>query len=778
LAAERDKEHSVTRKVSVVNDTTTNNEVQDLVTRIRAAIPKELIPGQAWVGWKRVRKSDGTIAKVPMQCNPDKPSPASPTDPETWGYLDEACAAVQAHKLAGVGRVFHDDSDIMGIDLDKCRDVETGQLTEWAQKIVDAFETYTEVSPSGTGVKLFLRGKKPGPANRRDNVEFYDTDRYFTVTGQHLSKTPKRLNRPAPEIVEAFYASALSGGETASPNGSVETPELTGRATSPPMEDKEILSLLAKDKGGELFRAVYYHGDLSEWDGNRSQADFYLARRIAFYTQDATQVGQIFDGSALAKREKWTERPDYRERTINKAISETKDVFVPKKTAKKAKGGDDEKIKISDLANMMILQSGGNLCYSMGQWMEYKDGVWRPVDTIMVEKRGVDITLAVEATGLIEYNWGTAVQVNNTVQRLVAKPSDIWDRDPNKLALTNGTLDLDTLELRPHDPLDYATSGVPHAYDRDAVGPNWDRLIEYLRAHLGEDVVDFLQEYYGYCLTAETGAELMLFLKGPRGSGKSTLSEGIQAMLGPDMFLSRSLAGLQERFGRADLIGKRLVVSTEMSQLKLLETEMIDNIISGEPITMERKNRDPFTYRPIAKLIQASNYLPQVPNTNAGIYRRLKVVEFPALQAKKDESLKLGIRNEGAHVLNWSLEGLRRLRERGTKFQVPHSVEAASTLWHHQNNTVAAFFADCLEPGTHSPRTSQIHALYGRWCKEHGHGQMAINKFMEHAREEPFVAQRLIRPKNVARLSNVDLTEEGTRINENSFKPVFTYAEC
>ena len=109
--------------------------------------------GPRFVYWKRTIRKNGKVAKVPYGPNG---KPASSTDPATWGTLAECVAACDAHGGDGIGFVFNGDG-IAGVDLDGCRNPDTGEIAPWAQRIIDDFASYTEVSPSGTGVKIYFR---------------------------------------------------------------------------------------------------------------------------------------------------------------------------------------------------------------------------------------------------------------------------------------------------------------------------------------------------------------------------------------------------------------------------------------------------------------------------------------------------------------------------------------------------------------------------------------------------------------------------------------------
>ena len=116
------------------------------------------------------------------------------TDPGGWSPFGLALEKGGAMGLDGIGFVFAPSDPFHGLDLDDCLDGDAGELAAWADGYVREFDTYTEVSPSGRGVKLIGRGKLPGPAGRHDGgVEIYDRARYFTITGRLLPGTPREI---------------------------------------------------------------------------------------------------------------------------------------------------------------------------------------------------------------------------------------------------------------------------------------------------------------------------------------------------------------------------------------------------------------------------------------------------------------------------------------------------------------------------------------------------------------------------------------------------------
>lgn len=290
------------------------------------------------------------------------------------------------------------------------------------------------------------------------------------------------------------------------------------------------------------------------------------------------------------------------------------------------------------------------------------------------------------------------------------------------LNLQNGTLDLRTLALRPHEREDWLTYCLPYAYDPDAVAPVWERVV----GRLAPDVAAFLQEFAGYALTIDTQHEVAVWLYGPPGGGKSTFLAGLQAMLGSQA-LSLGLADvLNNRFALARLPGKTLAIATEQPADYLATTHVLNALISGEPIVVDRKFRDAIELRPVAKLAWAMNDLPRMKGGNDGLFRRVKIVEFPALDAgERQTNFKEAVIGEAPGILNWALAGLQRLRQRG-RFEVPEEISAATAEFARQNDIPALFLEEsCERSADYEVATGVLYDAYKEWCEENGHRSLS-----------------------------------------------------
>ncbi len=242
-------------------------------------IPQELRDRPQWVAHR---------GKCPI--NPNTGHAASTTDPATWGTYDAAVAMVVAGRADGIGFVFTLDDPYIGIDLDHCRDPETGQIAPWAMAIAERFPTiYKEVSLSGTGLHGIGRGVLPDDATGRhpQGIGIFWHSRFFVVTSNVLPghETLGDFDHGA---LEAFYRE-ISPDKPQRP--APAAPTLT-------LDDHNLLERLSREPGGKAARLLV--GDATGYP-DFSTARFALATKMSFYTDDAEQIARIIRSSGLFK---------------------------------------------------------------------------------------------------------------------------------------------------------------------------------------------------------------------------------------------------------------------------------------------------------------------------------------------------------------------------------------------------------------------------------------------------------------------------------------------
>jgi putative DNA primase/helicase len=372
-----------------------------------------------------------------------------------------------------------------------------------------------------------------------------------------------------------------------------------------------------------------------------------------------------------------------------------------------------------ELRDRWLQATGDGRLYAhgLGDWRRYRDGVYEPVAETSVKAGISDVVEAAKVEG-VKPTTAIISSVAEMARIKVFVPDEEWNADPDILVCANGALRISTRELGDHDPMHRATSAVPYDYDPEAVPVAW----HYLLKSTIPEAAAFLQEFAGYALTTDTSHEIAVWLQGPRGSGKSTVIAGLQAMLGH----RSGVLGLSDlersRFTLANLPGKTLMVAREQPTSYLASTDILDTIISGEPLQVERKYHDPYTVIPRAKLLWAMNELPRVANANAGLFRRVKVLAFAGRDpAKQDRKIKTQVEQEGAGILNWALVGLERLRARGY-FDIPASVQEATAEFEESNDVTAAFLdAECVRDPVSRLTGQKLYEAYRDWCRDNGH---------------------------------------------------------
>lgn len=489
----------------------------------------------------------------------------------------------------------------------------------------------------------------------------------------------------------------------------------------------EVIQKLVNEKTGK--GRVLFEGDTSDYKSG-SEADQALFNKVYFWTQDFDQIVEVYRRSGLY-REKG-KRPDYLRRTYMKAANLITEFYDwPRESNRSATPNS-----LQDSSNPVNRSESGkpttpthdelrdrytagdeDCSYGLGEWRRYEDGIWSVVSELTIKGSICEVIEAAKPEGIKPTN-SVLSSVTELTRVKVSIPDDLWDADPDILVCKNGALRISTRELDPHRRKHYATSAVPYDYDPKAVPVVWD----YFMNNTVPAAKAFLQEFAGIALTTNMTHELALWLFGPPGSGKSTFLAGIQAMLGH----RAGLLGLAEiernRFALADLPGKTLVAASEQPSSYLASTNVLNQIISGEPLQVERKYRDPVTIVPRCKIAWAMNELPRVGDANSGLFRRVKVVKFPALPPdERDPDIKRDIEGEGAGILNWALEGLDRLQKRG-HFDVPAGVEEATTQFRENNDVPALFVADrCIEDPGAREKAGELYSEYKQWCEDNGH---------------------------------------------------------
>lgn len=308
------------------DDVSTIGEQKPATLALRVEnVPADLAGIHAWVLWSWERRE--TWTKPPRMVDG---RPASSTDPATWAPFEDVCAVYDRGACDGVGFVLDPTLGLVGFDLDHVID-ESGTIHPEALRIVDEANSYTEKSPSGTGLRIITRGPlPPGWRNARAALAFpiecYSEGRYLTITGHHLEGTPRTIEERTAAVagLHARVAAAIEAGNGQRP---AQTPP---PAESIIPDDATLLERARAARNGAKFSALWA-GDTSAHGGDDSAADLALCSHLAFWTgRDAARMDRLFRQSELM-RPKWGKRrgatQTYGERTIAKARQDCGELY-------------------------------------------------------------------------------------------------------------------------------------------------------------------------------------------------------------------------------------------------------------------------------------------------------------------------------------------------------------------------------------------------------------------------------------------------------------------
>jgi len=707
-------------------------------------VPAELAGLRQWVAW-RWEDRDGKLTKPPL--NPHSGAHASTTDPATWGTLQDAIRFCQEHPwAAGVGFVFTKDDPYVGIDLDKCRDPRTSEIAPWACAIVEYLRSYTEVSPSGTGVKIFARGGVTTGVHR-GAVEAYAFGRYFTVTGLHVASTPRTIEDRDAEL-QVLYA-WLKANEAADRQG----------PPAPVPVDLDDVALIQKARtaaNGAKFERLW-NGDWSDYP-SQSEADLALCSQLAFWTgREPDRVDRLFRQSGLY-RAKWDESHfagghTYGAATIDKALSGVGTSYgtgLGHPGPPPSNGQRPPPVALrfprtdSGNAELFAYLYGDRLRFDhrRKRWLHWDGNRWKPdIDEEVLRLAKAAARNRYEAAALIEdlkereaeAKWSISSESRMRLEaalalaqaeRPIADSGEGWDADPWLLGVANGVVDLRTGGLRPGHPEDKITMSCSVEYHPDAASFRWQQFLEEVFGGDG-GLVDYMQRAAGYSLSGETGEQCHFICLGAGWNGKTTFQRVQREVMG-DYAANTPFSTLEmaNRYSipndLAALYGRRLVTASELNEAVRLNEARLKMLAGEDPVTARFLHGEFFTFIPVAKFWLSVNHKPIVNDDSTGFWRKVRLIPFTqSFEGRADKDLKAALRAEYPGILAWMVRGCLEWQKRG--LAPPDVVKAATEEYRAESDPVAAFLQErCLIGPGYLARAGALYKAYQEWSEEAG----------------------------------------------------------
>ena len=716
-------------------------------------IPQYLKEHGQFCNWKYELRN-GNKTKIPYISGTTRK--ANVSDPATFTTFETAAYATG---YDGIGVRVCDR--LVGIDLDHC--IVDRKILPWAQEIVDRFAvTYIEISPSGVGIRIFCLLPDGFTYDthayyiKHGDIEVYIpgyTNRFLTVTGNALTDTDVT---EATDALHWLLNTYMRRPTPLAPEAKVLRESY--------LSDDKVISKATSAKNGEKFVRLW-NGDITGYR-SRSEADAALIATLAFWCSgDKAQIDRLFRQSGLM-RAKWDTlrgADTYGNITISNTLSSMTDYYkpiVPHSASedfgvdrlKELDPMDSSKYPWNDIGAGHIFADFYcdklRFVLERKMWFHYDDGIWQPdIGNLRAMKYCMELadlmyTFALEIKdedkrkSYMKYagRWQShtnRVNILKDAQVYHPIPYGSFDSDIYIFNCRNGTLHINTGEFTEHRNSDLLTKistvkYVPTAHSQ--------RFSDYINEIMSGDTdkANFLQKIFGYGLTGDTRHECMTILYGvTTRNGKGTLCESVLRVLGdygctsrPETIATKNYNnGSQPSEDVARLAGVRFVNISEPSKGMVLDAARIKSMTGNDTLNARYLHENSFDFRPQFKIYVNTNYLPVINDMTLFSSDRIIIIPFDRHfdEHTRDTTLKRQFAEPDVQsaILNWLLEGYRRLQTEGLVF--PKSVKDATERYQHESDRMALFFEDNLvEDSAAEELTSTVYARYKGWCQENG----------------------------------------------------------
>jgi putative DNA primase/helicase len=701
-------------------------------------IPDELKKVPQWICWKLFQRENEKFSKMPI--NPHTGLEASTDKPRTWGTYQEAVNRFIADTtLHGLGFVFTATDPYTGIDIDDCRDKDTGVIADWALSVIEPMDSYTEISPSGMGVRIIIEANSPGEFKRRNKIEIYSSGQYLTITGDvYGTRLPvEKRQQKLDELYLMVFGDDIKKKERPAP----EVHKDAKLARIQKIKDKDLLDKAVQAANGPKFTRLW-EGNLEDHAGDHSRADLSLCAILCYWTRaDGPRIDKLFRQSKLF-RKKWDERHGkltYGEMTVNQALGAAGALYDP--------DSDSSNITTrNDIGNAGIfVQMVGDdfrWCPQWKMWLHWNGISWerdaepelrRATEIVSAEllRRAAqqppdeskkERQWAIDAGQLSRLN--AIDQISR--QRLIVRTNN-FDADPFLFACANGVIDLREGKLREGRKDDWTTRLSDIAYDPDATCPLFENfLLEAMEGN--KEMVEYLWRVLGYCLTGDTSERSFFLLHGHGRNGKTTFAEVLHALADGygqtarfSTFLRKNQVATGANDDVAHLVGARVVIASEADDAATLDAAVVKTLTGSDTIRARFLYGREFEFKPAFKLFMVTNHVPKIQESSHALWDRLHRIPFGyrVPENKIDKKLPLKLFGELDGILARSVRSCLDWQKNG--LQPPEKVIKAGEELKENMDTLGQFIRDIV---VKDENTKILHSVlyddYVRWVKENG----------------------------------------------------------
>jgi putative DNA primase/helicase len=409
-------------------------------------------------------------------------------------------------------------------------------------------------------------------------------------------------------------------------------------------------------------------------------------------------------------------------------------------------GADGLNMTDSGNAERLIAAHGDQLRFvsSWGQWIAWDRTVWKsdPGDVRAIElgksiSRGLwehVATMSADKARDSHIRFAKSSESYNSIVSAVrlarglpgvAISHDELDADPWLLNAVNGTIDLRTGTLHPHDPEQLHSRIAGTWFDPDATAPRWEKFLATILPD--PEIRTYVQRAIGYTLTGLTTEQVMFLAIGNGSNGKSTLIDAVKRAMGDYAGpVAKDLIVAQRHEAHptsvADLFRLRFAIAMETEATNTLAEARVKALTGSDPVLARRMGQDFWHFEPTHKMWLAANYLPKISGTDNGIWRRMRVVPFTVEigDDMRDPNLPAALADELPGILRWAVDGCLAWQSEG--LNTPAAVEAATAKYRGESDWFVQFTdeAGWVIGNGHSTTVKEINNSLSDWARTNG----------------------------------------------------------
>ena len=641
------------------------------------SIPIELKKNALWCAWKLVKDK----GKIPF--TPSTGKPALSNNPDTFESFQTASSHVHKYfkisedgqHLGGLGLgIFKGYS---AIDIDKCRNPKTGEISEMAQEIIDFCGSYTEISPSKTGIRIIFKTN----LSEYDKNEYYTNNRNFGLEIYVSDKTNKFVTITG----DVIYPNEIANIDITY----ILNKYMKKKQTSFVEKSHNLQNVIEKDaKLKEL-----WNSQAPGSGSNESEMDLALINKLAYYlNSDEELINDAFVSSPYFKskdnshKNKWLTRNDYRKQTIMKSIESISNITI--------KGINEFELNDTGNAQRLVTRYGHLLRYNVDNksWMYYNGQFWQHDTFTQIKLFAEAVVEEMKQQAISNQNPDDVKSLIRNIKRALSSSgkeamikeathisgipvtNDSFDKDDFLLNTKSGVVNLKNGNILPHEKSNML-SKITNFEVSTKKPKRWIKFLNEIFEE-NQELIKYVQKMLGYALTGSTKEQVMFILLGDGNNGKSLLLEVFERIIGDygttskiDILLDKKMQSVSPG-DVARLKGLRTVVTGESELGDKLKESSIKSLTSGlDRIAARFLYGTEFVFNPKFKIFMASNHKPVIRGTDHGIWRRIKIIPFNKKIEDKDIDIHLidKLSTELPEILGWCIEGCMMWQKEGLK---------------------------------------------------------------------------------------------------------------